>query len=329
MYTLKASPEDFVVEEQIKLELDDSGQYAYFWLRKRGYATVKALESISGFLKCRLRDIGFAGNKDKQAITRQAISIKDPSNRVGKDRFERFSTDDISLEYIGRGRKPISLGELEGNRFEIVLRECDKEPEQITQFINYFDEQRFSQTNVEVGRAIVKGEFRKACDAIDADKVKEHISQSPTDFVGAMKTLPLKIRIMHVHAYQSGLWNSAVSEYLQCKYDVLKVPYSLGELCFPKVPMPQMKVPIVGFGTEPDAGELAEIIRNIMKKESITERDFVIKSMPELSAEGGVRDMAAEVKELSIEKTGDREYLLRFFLPKGCYATMAVKRMMA
>ncbi|MBN1544685.1 tRNA pseudouridine(13) synthase TruD [Candidatus Woesearchaeota archaeon] len=329
MYKIKEKPEEFVVEEQIQLELEDSEQYAYFWLRKRGYTTVKALESISRFLKCRLKDIGFAGNKDKQAVTRQAISINDPASRIGAGRFERFNTEDISLEHIGRGKNPISLGELDGNRFEIMIRECDKEPASIAQFINYFDEQRFSQTNVEVGRSIVKGELKKACAAIDAESVRSHLEESPTDFVGAMKTLPLKIRIMHVHAYQSWLWNTAVSQYLQCKYDVLKVPYSLGELCFPKVSVPRMKVQIVGFGTEQGEQEVMRIIRDIMKKEEITERDFVIRQMPELSSEGGMRDMVAEVKEMKIEKKGEKEFLVKFFLPKGCYATMAVKRMMA
>jgi hypothetical protein len=46
MYKIKETPEDFVVEELIKLELDDQGQYAYFWLNKKGYTTI-----ASGILK--------------------------------------------------------------------------------------------------------------------------------------------------------------------------------------------------------------------------------------------------------------------------------------
>ncbi|MBW2971998.1 tRNA pseudouridine(13) synthase TruD [Candidatus Woesearchaeota archaeon] len=329
MYTLKAKPEDFVVEERIQLELDESGHYAYFWLRKKGCTTQKAVEKIRDLLRCRLRDLGFAGNKDKQALTKQAISVKDPQKRVGAKSLERLNSDEVSFEWIGRGNKPISLGELEGNRFEIIMRECDKEPAEIKQLINYFDEQRFSETNVEVGRAIVKGQLDKACANISYDAVHRHLKEKPNDFVGAMKELPLKTRLMHVHAYQSWLWNSVVSEYLQCKYDVVKVPYSLGELCFPRVPVPEMRVPIVGFGSEKGAPEIENILKELMKKEGITQRDFVIRSMPEISSEGGIREMTAEVKELKIEKKGEKEFLLKFFLTKGCYATMAVKAMMA
>lgn len=327
MYKIKERPEDFVVEEQIHPELDEGGQYAYFWLRKRGYTTQRALQKITGFVKKKLRDAGFAGNKDKQAVTKQAISIKDPKNRLGGKSFEVFGSDDLQLEYIGRGKKPISLGDLDGNRFEIILRECDGEPKRIAQVVNYFDEQRFSGTNVAVGRAILKGDFRKACELIDAKDVADHLNGNPNDFVGAMKQMPLKIRLLHVHAYQSWLWNDAVSQYLQCKYKVVKQQYSLGELCFPQEEIAAESVPIVGFGTELGTDEISRIIKRIMKREEMVQRDFVIKAMPELTAEGGKREIAVDIKDLAIEKIGEKKYKIRFLLPKGSYATMAVKQM--
>jgi tRNA pseudouridine13 synthase len=330
MYLLKSKPEDFIVEEKITLHLDEEGGYAYFWLRKRGYTTVRALEKIAAFLNIRLRDIGFAGNKDKEAVTKQAISIKDPGRRIGERRFEKFNSPDLPLEYIGRGKAPISLGELEGNRFEIIIREADKEPARITQFVNYFDDQRFSETNKDVGKAILKAEFKKACELIKADEVARHLKEKPNDCVGAMKKLPLKIRQMHIHAYQSWLWNETVKLYLQCKYrNFKKCSYSLGELVFPNISLPIVSIPIIGFGYEKASKEVEGIIKGIMKKEGLTERDFIIKAMPELSAEGGKRELVAEVHELKIEKIGGKEYKLIFSLPKGCYATMAVKRMMA
>jgi tRNA pseudouridine13 synthase len=330
MYKLKSKPEDFIVEEKIELHLDSDGDYAYFWLRKRGYTTVRALERIAAFLNIRLRDIGFAGNKDKEAVTKQAISIKDPGKRTGKDRFERFNSAELGLEYIGRGKAQISLGELEGNRFEIILRECDHAPQEIKQFVNYFDDQRFSETNKDVGKAILKGEFKKACELINAEEVSRHLKEMPNDYVGAMKTLPLKIRQLHIHAYQSWIWNETAKEYIERKSkETIKTSYSLGELAFTNISLPIVSIPIIGFGAEPGGKEIDEITKGIMKREGITEREFIIKSMPELSAEGSKRDLVAEVHELKIEKIGEKEYRIGFFLGKGSYATMAVKRMMA
>jgi len=330
MYKIKEKIDDFIVEEKIQLKLDDSGSYAYFWLSKKGYTTQRAMDKISGFLRCRVRDIGFAGNKDKQAVTRQAISIKDPSSRINSDRFEVFNSELLSLEYIGRGGNPVSLGDLDGNEFKIVIRDCDNEPHKIEQLINYFDEQRFSETNVGVGKAIVKGDMKTACSLIQADDVRMHLEKSPNDCVGAMKHLPLKIRMLFVHAYQSWIWNETVSKYLQCKYNGSEIiQYKFGKLVFPKQVVEDTNVPIIGFGSEDVYGDVGNIIKEIMKKESITKRDFIIRQMPELSAEGGMRDIAVAVSNLEIEKKGDKEYMIKFLLQKGSYATMAVKQMMA
>jgi tRNA pseudouridine13 synthase len=326
MYKLKSKPEDFVVEEQIELELAEEGQYAYFWLEKRDYTTVKAVERLGDFIRVKEKDIGFAGNKDRQALTKQAISIKDPGNRMNKRTFERFNSEDITFEYIGRGKDPISLGDLTGNRFEIVVRDCDNEPAAISQFVNYFDEQRFSHSNKEIGRAIVKRDFKKACSLVDAEVVCSHYEENPNDAVGALKKLALKTRQIFVHAYQSWLWNEVVAQHL-CKGDCLSVKYLHGEFCFPE-DVSQMKVPIVGFGTELRDDEIGQLYSALLENEGISAHDFVIRSMPELSAEGGAREMVVEVKGLSVEKLGEKDYKLKFFLPKGCYATMCVRRMM-
>ncbi|MFC1741699.1 tRNA pseudouridine(13) synthase TruD [Nanoarchaeota archaeon] len=330
MYTIKSKPEDFVVEELIDLKLDDSGGYAYFWLRKRDYNTVKAIEKVSSFIRCRVRDIGFAGNKDRCAVTKQAISIKDPQRRVDPERFSGFNRDDLNLEYIGRGKVPVSMGDLTGNRFEIVLRDCEKEPEQITWFVNYFDEQRFSETNKEVGKAIVKKDFKRACELVSNDAVTRHLDGKQNDFVGALKTLPFKTRMLLVHAYQSWLWNETVKGFLLSLCDdFYRVEYSLGEFVFPKSEVAQISVPIVGFGTELGDGKVDKMIKGLLVKEGIGVRDFVVGGMPELSAEGGARDVVVEVRGLKIEKMEEKEYRIMFSLSKGCYATMAVKRMMA
>lgn len=328
MYTIKSKPEDFVVEEQIEPALDDSGDYAYFRLWKKGHDTVWAVEKIALRLRIRSRDVGFAGAKDRHAVTQQVVSVKDPGRRVGDESLSDLNCADLSFEYIGRGKKPISLGDLTGNRFEIILRDCDSAPHAVTQFVNYFDEQRFSGTNRDVGKAIVLGEFKKACTLISAKEVELHLSSKPSDYVGAIKALPLKTRMMLVHAYQSWIWNETVSQYLKSAHPCEIVNYSLGELCFPKEDIPNFSVPIVGFGTELDGSAVDNIIKGILHKEGVTLRDFIIRAMPELSAEGGMRDVVVSVANFSVENTGEKEYKIRFSLTKGSYATMCVRRMM-
>ena len=118
MYKIKIIPQDFVVKEMSKISLESSGQYAYFILKKINYSSVRALEILSEKLNIKLKNIGFAGNKDKNAVTEQKISIKNFPHQRGKI-FADYKLNNIELKYLGNGKIPISLGDLNGNEFGI------------------------------------------------------------------------------------------------------------------------------------------------------------------------------------------------------------------
>ncbi|MFC1686726.1 tRNA pseudouridine(13) synthase TruD, partial [Nanoarchaeota archaeon] len=160
MYQIKQIPEDFVVKEisnvKIKDSLKDKGIYAYFKLTKKERNTIDAIKLISRKLGIPEKDIGFAGSKDRNAITEQMISIKEVKSKNYKEKASKLELKDITLEFISYGENPICLGDLQGNYFEIVIRNLDasilKEKAKI---INYFDEQRFGKNNIKVGRNII------------------------------------------------------------------------------------------------------------------------------------------------------------------------------
>ena len=294
MYRIKEKPEDFVVKEKLKLKKvrieKGEGSYSYFLMKKRNYTTQKAIDVIARKLGLPAKFFGYAGNKDKRAVTEQFVSVKNCS-------VKELKLNDISLGFAGKGKEPISLGDLDGNYFEIVVRNVDKKPKKINKFPNYFGEQRFSKQNIEVGRVIIKKDFRKACELLELDVVKN-------DFVGALRNINKKILRLYVHAYQSYLWNETAREYL-------------------RLSKKNIKIPIVGFGTEIKDKKLKEIIEKIMKNEKIVFMDFVIRQIPELSSEGSERELFAKVIDLEIEKGSDF-IKLKFFLKKGCYATVFV-----
>jgi len=155
MYVLKTIPQDFIVKERSNVEIKKEGQYTYFLLKKTDYNTLKALQTVANVLHYNIKDFGYAGNKDKKAITEQLCSVK------GNPNLEHIKLTDIEVKEVGKGDKPISLGDLEGNEFTITIRNIEKLPEKKEEFTNYFGEQRFGRNNVEVGRAIVKGDFKK------------------------------------------------------------------------------------------------------------------------------------------------------------------------
>ncbi len=305
-YTIKSTPEDFYVKEIIDLKTSEKGSYAYYWLKKTNLSTIQAADIISKKLNIQKKFINFAGTKDKVAVTEQAISIKGGAK---KD----YDFGDIKLNFIGYSDEPINLGTNSGNYFEIMLRNVEEIPKKKNWMINYFDDQRFSGKNVDVGRAIIKRDFKRA-----AGLLGDELKIEGNDFIGALRQVDKKIAKFYINAYQSYLWNKAVSLLFSGK----RVKYSLGELTVPdKKPKPA-SFPIIGFGTDENK------IKDILEEEKITTRDFVIRQIPELSSEGTEREVVVEVKDLKIEDLGNKTIKLSFSLPKGCYATMFVKQMM-
>lgn len=309
---LKQLPEDFVVKELSTIKPGKEGAYTYFLLKKRNYTTLRALEQLAAALRIPLKWFGCAGNKDKVAVTEQVCSVAS----IAPERLKRLALKDITLQPLGKGDKPVSLGDLNGNRFEIVVRDIDRLPEKKTRFVNLFGEQRFSTHNAAIGKAIVKRDFKQAVALIlaskseAAQKVHAVLATQPKNYLAALKTLPLRLLKLYVHAYQSLLWNELAQAYA-AHHDK------------------NIKLPVVGFGTIPD-----KELEKILQREGITTRDFVIKEFPELSSEGAERDVFVDVAEFQMGPLEDDELhpgrkkvTLAFTLPAGVYATEFVRQL--
>ena len=116
MYKIKQLPEDFVVIEISQVKKEESGKYLYFRMKKIERNTLDVVQELARRLQIREKDIGFAGSKDKHAVTEQMISVIGIKKEdVGKIRMEN-----VSLEFYTSGKVPLSLGDLLGNEFKIT-----------------------------------------------------------------------------------------------------------------------------------------------------------------------------------------------------------------
>ncbi|WP_290904160.1 tRNA pseudouridine(13) synthase TruD [Aquabacterium sp.] len=173
--TLKRLNEDFTVTE-LPLQLP-SGEGEHIWLdiEKNGANTAFVAQQLAEAAGVQERDVGYAGLKDRYAITRQWFSIYLPSGKAGE-------TPDLTqiqhpeFKVLGQSRhvKKLRPGDLQGNRFRIVLRDVTGDPDAMKaieanlQAIashgvpNYFGAQRFGFDggNVEQGRAMLAREIR-------------------------------------------------------------------------------------------------------------------------------------------------------------------------
>src|SRR3989338_5906454 len=98
---IKEIPEDFIVEEVLHLKLED-GPYQYYLVTKKNWNTLDLIKEISERLH--VKDVGYAGNKDRNAVTSQYISV---------NKKIHFTLKDVTFTFVGTGRERIFLGCLE------------------------------------------------------------------------------------------------------------------------------------------------------------------------------------------------------------------------
>jgi tRNA pseudouridine13 synthase len=238
------------------------GNYLKFTLLKENIDTMSAIASLSKSLRIKTNGIEYSGTKDKRGVTTQICTVyrRKPADFQGMNRYKGFPTIRVGdFSYV---EKPVSLGAICGNQFEIVLRDVALEESHIVAackamgqsgFINYFGLQRFGKggsKSHDIGKAVIKSEWQTCIDMLFADRVGDKLEFSkaktlyqnkqykealrfmpdsmyseklvlkklisnPSDVLGAYNAMPKNTRLLCMHAYQSYIWNMAVTKRLQ------------------------------------------------------------------------------------------------------------------
>ncbi len=255
MHVLKHAPEDFLVEELATHAVKESGGYLLLKVTKKERNTEEVARELAKAFGVGRQAVAYAGAKDRQAVTSQYFTVRGRAREDG----EKAELRNVTLEPVGYLDEPLALGLLDGNRFAVTLRnltgdEAFSLPRRVP---NYFDEQRFSSKNARIGEALVRKEFANAAALMDQPGVKEHLTNSPTDFVGAIQNVPHTLLKLYLHAFQSRLWNEILARYIEdVAGSVRRLAYSQGSLVFPGINdnMENKRIPLPGFGAEsPDA----------------------------------------------------------------------------
>jgi tRNA pseudouridine13 synthase len=122
---IKAAPEHFEVEEILSYEPCGEGEHVFVKLRRKGWNTADVGRALGEPLGIAGRDIGWAGRKDKNAVTTQTISLRLPVAMRLKDvetAIQGLPFDILSLQ---RHRNKLKMGHAAANRFRIVLSQSE------------------------------------------------------------------------------------------------------------------------------------------------------------------------------------------------------------
>lgn len=141
---IKRYPEDWRVDEHLAFDWAGEGEHLYVFVEKRGLNTIDVAADLAQHYNVSRSAVGFAGRKDKHAVTRQWFSVPTPGGAS-------FSLPGVTLLDEQRHTHKLRLGQHDANHFQLILRDVGGQPEHSFEhpFPNMFGPQRVSDANLD------------------------------------------------------------------------------------------------------------------------------------------------------------------------------------
>jgi len=332
---LKATPQDFVVEEVPAYLPGGDGEHLFLWIEKTDVPADELVRHLSRALGVPRDEIGVAGLKDRRAVTRQFVSAPARAEaRVGQ-----IDTDGIRVLEAKRHTNKLKTGHLKGNQFSILVRPDGGGDTPTGSFPplaaaepivarlrdygtpNYYGEQRFGigGETADLGFALLRG--KKTARDIPAHKRKWLLR-------------------LALSAAQSDLFNLALADRLRrgelrtvLAGDVMRKTDSGGLFVAEDVPTEQARLdagetqvtgPIFGPKMTLPRGEPAEREAAVLASSGLPEKAF--ETYAKLTS-GTRRPYLIAVPDLAVVEEPDG-LRFTFTLPPGAYATVVLREVM-
>ena len=310
-------PEDFQVDEILGFEADGEGPHQLLWVEKAGVNTAFAAQALARHAGVAERDVGYAGLKDRHALTRQYFTVPGGDNR----RWDDFSVPGIQVLSATAHRRKLRRGSHRGNRFRIVLRELSADraafEARITELAadgvpNYFGVQRFGKGGANLGLAA----------ALVAGK---RLPRHKRGF--AISTLRAMVFNQLLAArLEAGSWNRALSgellqldgrgSWFRMEADDPEIASRLERLeIHPTGPLP-------GRARFPIEGEVAALEQGMLEAHADWQ-----SCLERLAVEADRRALRLAVADLGEEWICENVVALSFELSSGGYATAVMREL--
>ncbi|WP_419770201.1 MAG: tRNA pseudouridine(13) synthase TruD [Candidatus Marinarcus sp.] len=192
----KQTKEDFVVTEIPLYEFSGEGEHLIIKFRKKELTTWDAQQIFSEQLGCKARDIGYAGLKDKNAMTIQTISL--PKSCAAN--VEKFNHPNIKILETTYHNNKIRIGHLKGNKFFIRLKR-----------VNLVDARKIEQVLGQIVSYGIPNYFGFQRFGIEGDNYKK----GEQILNGTLKEKNRKLKQMYINAYQSHMFNAWLSKRIE------------------------------------------------------------------------------------------------------------------
>jgi tRNA pseudouridine13 synthase len=217
----------------------------------------------------------------------------------------------------------------------------------------YFEPSKFDNRKTRVLKACVLenwGLWERCLEEAFGEyrRILTYLSEHRQAFHKALALIDRRFLVFVLNAYQSFLYNQILSDYLadlQGEHDLIfdQHPYSLGQFLFyrdlPKALFEQLRsksLPVPGWDSHIEDPAIAEITARVLEREEIELRELKVRQMSRIYINGVQRPAILLPEGFAIESVAEDELYknkekmtLKFFLPRGGYATLILKRLEA
>lgn len=322
---IRATPEDFQVDERPLYLPCGNGEHLYVKITKRGLSTPDLVRRISSTLGVQTQAIGVAGLKDARAIATQMVSLQG----IHPEQISRLTIDDqiLNVETLAHHRNRLRTGHHAGNHFRLVIRDIAGHAAETVPAIlgqlsrrgvpNYFGPQRQGKggDNYQTGAALLNDPRRR--NAMSRTK-----------------------RIWYLNTYQSFLFNRVLARRIDHIDRVLVGDWATkleNGACFqvedaekeqPRVDRFEISPTGILFGSRVSwaSGEPGRIEEAVIA-EAGTTRDALVTAAKACGFRGERRALRIPLAELEWSLDGS-VLTLAFVLPPGAYATSVLRELM-
>ena len=351
-------PEDFIVEELPLYEPTGTGTHTFFAIRKRNLSTLGAINRIARDLQVHTQKFGYAGLKDKKAVTTQVLSVEG----VLPERILKIEQPDIEVLWAEQHPHKLRIGHLRGNRFEITVHDVPHDTLPCVKAVmdrlategvpNRFGAQRFGNKNDShlIGKALVKADWDAVLrymltdDALQVDDVarrmqRELTKRSPEKVV---MCIPHRLRKLFLSAYQASLFNCVLEKRFPYLGKLLEgdiavkhdngAPFLVADTTVEQPRADAFEIspsgPIFGYKMRLPTGDALALETSLLADEEVRFEAF--RKVVGIRLPGTRRPfrMPMQLHEVS-ETVNSAGVRLSFTLPAGGYATVVLEEVMS
>ncbi|MEA3640109.1 MAG: tRNA pseudouridine(13) synthase TruD [Lamprobacter sp.] len=316
---LRTEPADFIVDEILAFGPDGDGEHALLRIRKTSANTDWVARRIASLAGVSVKMVGYAGLKDRHAVTTQWFSVH--LGNAPEPRWRLLAEDGIEVLEQHRHRRKLKRGSLAGNQFRIRLREIRGELDAAavqldlmatTGVPNYFGPQRFgrSEGNLLRAQALFAGVAQRASrhqrglwlSAARSQLFNELLARRVErgDWTSALVGDRLQLRGSHSHFLVDSI-DERISERLDA-----------GDL----IPTG----PLFGDG-EPLTDHL---VRELEEQVAADYKDW-LAGLVDAGLKQERRALRLDIEQLELEQLAPTEAIMTFTLPAGSYATSVLR----